>query len=140
MRLLLLAAALSLGTAHAQVAVGGQLGDPTGLALKIGSGPGTVLLGVGWDLGDSVSAEGHYLLRSGRVRGSGSDVRFFYGPGVFLQASDSRDTRFGISAGLGLETLLTPDLEIFGLISPRLRLIESTDLDLGAALGLRFRL
>ena len=142
MRLLLLLGALVLATpaASAQFAIGGQVGDPTGLALKLGGGQGALLIAVGWDLDDSISAEGHYVLRSNRVSGARSDVRLFYGPGVFLQSSENRDTRFGVSLGVGLETLLTNDVEIYGLVSPRLQLVEETDFDLGGGIGLRLRL
>ena len=125
--------------AQAQLAIGGQLGDPTGLALKVGSGSGALLLAVGWDLDDSVSAEGHYLLRNRRLRGADADVRLFYGPGVFVQAGDAR-TNAGIGLGVGLETNLAREIELYGLVSPRLRLVEDTDFDLGAGVGLRLRL
>lgn len=127
-------------SASAQLAVGGQVGDPTGLALKLGAGRGAVLIAVGWDLDDSVSAEGHYVLSANRLSGTRSDVRLFYGPGVFLQSSENSDTRFGISLGVGLETLLTNDIELYGLVSPRLQLVDETDFDLGGGVGLRLRL
>ena len=125
--------------AQAQFAIGGQLGDPTGLALKFGSGSGALMLAVGWDLDDSVSAEGHYLLRNRRLRGADTNVRLFYGPGVFVQSNDAR-TNAGISLGVGLETNLAREIELYGLVSPRLRLVEDTDFDLGAGVGLRLRL
>ena len=142
MRTLLLALSLSLfaPAASAQLAVGGQVGDPTGLSLKFGGGRGALLVAVGWDLDDAVSAEGHYVLRTNRLSGTRSDVRLFYGPGVFLQSSDNSDTRFGVSLGIGLETLLTDDIEIYGLVSPRLQPVEETDFDLGGGIGLRLRL
>ena len=141
MRLLSLLGLLLLApAASAQLAVGGQVGDPTGLALKFGAGRGAVLIGVGWDLDESVSAEGHYVLRANRLSGTRSDVRLFYGPGVFLQSSENRDPQFGVSLGVGLEALLTDDIEIYGLVSPRLQLVEETDFDLGGGIGLRLRL
>ena len=141
MRLALLAALVAclVTPAQAQLAIGGQLGAPTGLSLKAGAGRGAVLLAVGWDLDDAVSAEGHYLLRARRLQGADADIRLFYGPGVFLQAGDSR-TNVGVSLGVGLETMLTREIELYGLISPRLRLIEDTDIDLGGGVGLRLRL
>ena len=137
----LLAAALVFlaGPAHAQLAVGGQLGDPTGLSLKVGTGTGALALAVGWDLDDSVSAEGHYLLRARRIQGSDADLRLFYGPGVFLRSGDG-DTDLGVSLGVGLETSLTREIELYGLVSPRLRLVEDTDFDLGGGVGVRLRL
>ncbi len=139
-RLLVAAAAVLLAVpAQAQFAIGGQVGNPTGLALKFGSGSGAILLAVGWDLDDSVSAEGHYLLRSRRLQGSDTNLALFYGPGVFIQSNDAR-TNAGISLGVGLEAALTREIEVYGLLSPRLRLLESTDFDLGGGIGLRLRL
>lgn len=130
---------LAAPAASAQFAIGGQVGDPTGLSLKFGQGRGALLLALGWDLDDSISAEGHYVLRARRLQGT-NDVTFFYGPGLYLRDSDGSETDFGVSLGLGLETSLTPDLELYGLLSPRLLLIEETDFDLGGGIGLRLRL
>lgn len=124
--------------ASAQFAIGGQVGDPTGLSLKFGQGAGSVILAVGWDLDESVSAEGHYLLRERRLQGSRT-ASVFYGPGLFVRTGGPTDD-FGVSLGVGLEADLVPEIEIYGLVSPRLQLIEDTDFDLGAGLGLRFKL
>ena len=140
-RLLLAAAAAVLLAvpAQAQFAIGGQVGDPTGLALKFGSGSGALLLAVGWDLDDSISAEGHYLLRNRRLQGSDTNLRLFYGPGVFVRSNDN-NTNLGVSLGVGLEANLAREIEIYGLLSPRLRLVEDTDFELGGGVGLRLRL
>lgn len=140
MRLSLLTAlAVLVATpASAQLAIGGQVGDPTGLSLKFGQGSGAVILAVGWDLDESVSAEGHYVLRERRLQGSRT-ASVFYGPGLFVRTGGPTDD-FGVSLGVGLEADVTPEIEIYGLVSPRLRLIEETDFDLGAGLGLRLRL
>ena len=139
MRPLFFALALLLALpASSQVAIGGQVGTPTGLSLKFGQGRGALQLAVGWDLNESVSAEGHYLLYSRGLQGSRSTT-LFYGPGLFFRTGGPTDD-FGVSLGVGLETLLTPEIELYGLVSPRLQLIEDTDFDLGAGLGLRLRL
>ena len=78
------------------------------------------------------------MLRSRRLEGT-NRVALFYGPGAFIQTG-GRDDEFGISFGVGLETLLTPDIELYGLVSPRLQLADETDFELGAGLGLRLRL
>jgi hypothetical protein len=130
---------LAAAPASAQLRVGGQIGSPTGLALKLGDGRGAVMIGVGWDLDDAVEAEAHYLLRDRRRAGGQTDVRVFYGPGAFVQSNDN-NTNAGISLGLGLSADLTPEIDLFGMLSPRLQLVEETDIDLGAALGLRLAL
>ena len=140
MRLSLLAAFAFLVTApaSAQFAIGGQLGDPSGFSLKFGQGSGSVILAVGWDLDESVTAEGHYLLRERRLQGSRT-ASVFYGPGLFVRTGGPSDD-FGVSLGVGLEADLTPEIEVYGLVSPRLRLIEETDFDVGAGLGIRLKL
>ena len=127
---------LAAPPAAAQLGVGGQVGSPTGLSLKLGQGRGAVLLAAGWDLDDAVEVEGHYLLRDRRLRGSQTNVRLFYGPGAFVRSRND-DTDAGVSLGAGLSAALAPELELYGLVSPRLRLTDETDFELGAGLGLR---
>ena len=139
MRHIFLLAALAAAPASAQISIGGQVGDPTGLSLKLGSGRGALAIGVGWDLDDSVKGEVHYLLSNQRLRNTRSPVYVFYGPGAFIDANDNR-TRAGISLGIGLEALLTRDIELYGLLSPRLQLTDNTDFEVGGGVGLRLRL
>jgi len=136
--LLLTLLASTAAPAAAQLSVGGQIGSPTGLSVKLGAGPGALVVAAGWDLDDSVEAEVHYLLRSRPLQGA-RRTQLFYGPGVYIDAN-SPDADLGISLGVGLETLLAPEIELYGIVSPRLRLIEETAFDLGLGLGLRLRL
>lgn len=142
MRNALLLSALALLTtapSFAQTGIGAQVGDPTGVTLKFGAGRGAVALAAGWDLGDNdteVSVEGHYFLRETRIQGE-ADLALFYGPGVFFKARENRDPAFGVSFGVGLSLFATRDIEIYGLVSPRLQLIEETDFDLGGGVGAR---
>jgi hypothetical protein len=118
-----------------QFGIGGQVGEPTGLTLKLGVGRGAIDLAAGWDLSDDhFFAQGHYLLAEQRL--SGSPVGLFYGPGLFV-ASREENTAFGLSLNVGLNYYTGP-FEIFGQVTPRLQLVDDTDFDLGAALGLRF--
>lgn len=126
--------------AEAQVGIGGQVGDPTGLSIKAGLGRGAIMGTVGWDLDDSITAEVHYLLRERRLSGTASDVRIFYGPGVYLRSPENGDVVFGISLGAGLGIMVAREIEIYGLISPRLQLVEQTDFDLGGGIGARIYL
>ena len=136
MRILLLLLALGAPGALAQTAVGAQVGSPTGLSLKIGDGRGAVLLAVGYDIGDSVSFEGHYVLSRRRLEGG--DARWYYGPGAFVSGSDD-DVDLGVSLAVGVETLLTRDIEGYAHVSPRLQLIDETAVGLGLGLGARVR-
>ena len=146
-RLLFLLLALGLTTTHAHAqrsgfGIGGQLGDPTGLALKFQSGARTFDLAAGWDLDDYLFVQGHLLLREARLQGTASDFTYFYGPGLFLGVRDGNNNRdgstaFGASFNIGL-AYYTGQIEIFGQVTPRLRLIDNTDFDIGGALGIRF--
>lgn len=144
-RPLALLAALALLVAvpaRAQVGIGGQVGDPTGLSLKFGAGSGALALAVGWDLrADAVSGELHYLLRERPLQG-GSGARLFFGPGAFVRVRDGGPNRTaaGVSLGVGLSAPLARELEIYGLVSPRLRLTDRTDFEVGGGLGLRLYL
>ncbi|MEM6326971.1 MAG: hypothetical protein AAF791_07630 [Bacteroidota bacterium] len=143
LRLGLLAALLAAGTApasvQAQTGVGVQVGDPTGLTLRLGSGPGALALAAGWDLGDDeLSLEGHYVFREARIPGD-TDLTLFYGPGVFFQTRDD-ETALGVSVGVGVSLFATRDIEIYGLLSPRLQLIDATEAGLGGGVGGRIYL
>jgi hypothetical protein len=117
--------------------IGGQIGEPTGLTLKFAGRPG-LDLAAEWDFDDYFFVQGHLLLSERRFPGTAADVRYFYGPGLFLaDRSGSDDLAFGLSFNLGVNYYTGP-VEIFGQVTPRLRLTPDSDFDLGAALGLRF--
>ena len=121
--------------------IGGQVGDPTGLALKFTSGARAFDLAAGWDLDNYLYVQGHLLLRERRLPGSTSDFRYFYGPGLFLSVRDTNreddDVNFGISFNAGLSYYFDA-FEIFGQLTPRLQLVDDTDFDLGGGFGIRF--
>ena len=131
---------LAAGEAAAQrrggnFGIGGQVGSPTGLTIKAGVGRGAVDFAAGWDLSDdSFFAQGHYLLAERSL--SGTELGFFWGPGVFVGSNDD-NTSFGLSLNAGINYYTGP-IELFGQITPRLQLIDDTDFALGFALGLRF--
>lgn len=139
MRSLLLLALLAAPAAHAQLAVGGQVGEPTGLAFKAGTGRGALVGAVGFDLSDDrISADAHYLLGQSRLSGART-VRTLYGPGVFVNSANDT-VNAGLSLVLGLELGIARELDVFLHGTPRLQLIDETDVDLDAALGLRVRI
>lgn len=137
MRPLLLALALlaAVPAASAQVGIGGLIGDPTGLTVKLGAGRGGVAVDVG--LEDDLFVQAHYLVRETRLRGAGADVRFLFGPGGFFRDTEP-DPTLGLSALLGLSVYVTPEFELFGQVTPGISLTPETNSDIGAAVGLRF--
>ena len=133
---LLAALALAAPAAHAQVGIGGIIGDPaTGLTVKLGGGRGGVAVDVG--LTDDLFVQAHYLIREQRLRGAGADVRFLFGPGGFIQTTND-DPVLGVSALLGLSVYLAPEFELFGQVTPGIALTPDVDGEVGAAFGLRF--
>ena len=125
----------STPAASAQVGIGGLIGDPTGVTVKLGAGRGGLAVDVGLD--DNLFVQVHYLVREARLRGAGADVRFLFGPGGFYQKRDGDDA-LGLSALVGLSAYVTPEFELFGQLTPGIRLTPDTDGDVGAAVGLRF--
>ncbi|MEM1054902.1 MAG: hypothetical protein AAGI52_05205 [Bacteroidota bacterium] len=139
LRLGLLVSLLAAAPALAQTGLGAQIGDPTGLTLKLGQGRGSIALAAGWDLGDGdsqLSVEGHYILRETAIPGE-ADLALFYGPGVFFQAREDEDTTIGGSLGIGLSLFATRDIEFYGLVSPRLEVIPRSEFALGGGIGAR---
>ena len=89
--------------ASAQVGIGGLIGEPTGLTVKLGGGRGGVAVDVGLD--DALFVQAHYIVREQRLRGAGADVRFLFGPGGFFQDTEP-DATLGVSALLGAAAIL----------------------------------
>jgi hypothetical protein len=134
----------SVPMSHAQggtFGIGGQLGDPTGLALKSEIGGRAFDAAAGWDLDDYLFVQGHLLLRERRFPGSTTDLRYFYGPGAFLAAGNDRnaddDLAVGFSFNAGISYYVDA-FEFFGQLTPQLQLIEDTDFDLGGGIGVRY--
>ncbi|OZC03022.1 hypothetical protein [Rubricoccus marinus] len=133
-------AALLAPAASAQFGIGAQLGTPTGVSAKFGSGSGALALAAGWDLDNTseLAVEGHYILSERRIPGD-ADLRLFYGPGAYIEtrenARNQRSTQGGLSFGVGLSLFATRDIELYGVASPRLQLFDDTDFDFGGGIG-----
>lgn len=135
-RLLVLLGVLALAApaARAQFGIGGLVGDPTGVTVKIGRSGG-VAVDVG--LSNDLFVQAHYIVRESRIAGTSADVRFLFGPGGFLRNSD--DAIAGVSALFGLSWYVAPEFEAFGQLTPGIRLTQIEDIvQVGAAVGLRF--
>ena len=132
-------------------AIGGQLGDFSGLALKFSAGGAPIAFAAGWDLDgrDSFAAEAHWLIKQAPLNRSEIGLLYgYYGPGAFLLIREGRDDRFGDSDtvgvggsfafGLGLS--FSGPFDVYGQLVPRLLVVPETDFDVGLALGLRYYL
>ena len=122
------------------VGVGGQFGEPSGLSLKFYKERGASAdFLAAWDFSDYVFFDAHATFE--RHLGQEGTLHFFYGPGGFLELRDRSgdqddDVSLGISGKVGLGVLFN-QFEIFGHLTPRLRLTPATDGDLGGGVGLR---
>lgn len=139
----LLAAPASAQTrAAGSIGIGGQVGDPSGVTVKLNN-PGTYSLDflAAWDLDDFFFLNVHALYD--RRMNVDQDVYFFYGPGAFVGLRDrggnDDDVVLGISGSFGLG-LFIDRFELFAQVTPRLSLVPSTDGDVGGGLGLRYYL
>ena len=115
--------------------IGGQIGEPTGLTIKVQAGPAAFDAAAEWDFDHNIFVQGHLILSERRFRGS--QVAYYYGPGIFIHAHNNHRTRFGLSFNAAVNYYTGP-IEFFGQVTPRLRLTPDSDFDLGLAFGIRF--
>ncbi len=139
--LALLALALPAAAQPGSFGIGGQIGSPTGLTIKVRTPVSTFDAAAGWHFGENVFVQGHLILVERRLPVQGTSINYFYGPGLFLGAREDAgggtDAVFGFSGNVGV-SYYTGQVEFFGQLTPRLRLSPDSDFDLGVALGIRF--
>ena len=133
----MLCAAQSTGS-QSRFGIGGQVGDPTGLALKyyIRTDWSAVTL-VSWNLERFLLFSTHMTFERPIPD---SPLHFFIGPGFFIFRSNSnRDARarFGISALPGLN-FFAGHFEVFLQSNPGVRLAPDVRFTIGGAVGLRY--
>ncbi len=123
------------------IGLGGQIGDPSGLALKVYQRPGFAYdVLAAWDLDDFFFLNGHALYEK---EIPDSPLRYYLGPGIVLGFRDDRPARdeaevvVGISGQFGLN-FFVEQFEVFLQITPRLHVIPDTDGDIGGGVGLRY--
>lgn len=134
----------SFAAIRAQVAIGFQVGDPTGLSIQFQSSGGRMTpdLLVAYDFDDYFFANLHGLWFSS-LDHTGR-FAFYYGPGLFVATrpgwKDYKDrTRLGFSGNFGLR-LRFSRVELFAQVIPRLGILPSTGFGAGSGVGLRFLL
>lgn len=122
--------------------IGGQLGDPSGLTLKLYRRPGFAYdFLLAWDLDADVLFLNVHGLYERPLRTA--PVRFFYGPGLYVGFRDrdpaDDEVVLGISGSFGVNYFIE-QFELFAQLTPRLRVVPDTDGSLGGGIGLRFYL
>lgn len=141
--LALAAAVLATPAAQAQrLGIGGQLGDPSGLTLKLYN-PASYSLDflAAWDLSDDTFFLNVHGLYERHLSPTTRNAHFFFGPGAFVGFRDrdrgDDDVVVGVSGTFGLNYFFE-NLELYAQLTPRLALTPDTDGDLGGGIGLRF--
>lgn len=127
--------------AAGDIGIGLQAGQPSGLSIGVyqPTGMGLDILAA-WDLNDFFYINPHGLFTN--HIGDSETFHLFYGPGFFVGLHDegSEDRlRLGVSGTGGLSVMLG-SFEIYGRVTPRLELIDETDVDIGGGLGFRLYL
>lgn len=139
--LAVLTAAPVQGQDRSGTALGGQIGSPAGLTLKLDQGGGQAIdLLAAFDLDDFFFLNGHLLFEEGVGQEEGLHV--LYGPGAFVGIYDrstnqSDEVGLGLSGTLGLG-LYVRQFEIYLRVTPRLEVLPSTGGDIGGGLGVRW--
>lgn len=140
----------ALPSAHAQrtsgaVGLGGQLGEPSGVTLKIhNEGAPSYDFLAAWDLDDFFFLNGHALFEHDiAAENIEQDLEWFIGPGAYVGVIDQPspaddDITLGISGSLGLNLVIDRRFEIYGQVTPRIDLIPDTDGDIGGGFGFRY--
>lgn len=120
------------------VGVGGQVGDPSGVTLRLYGHARFVydVLGA-WDLDRFFFLNVHGLIEHPF---ESSDLNVFYGPGLLLGVEEHRrdeEVVLGISANVGVNYYVER-FEVYVQLTPRIHLVPDTRGNVGGGIGLRY--
>lgn len=140
-------AAAQSQTPPGRTGLGGQIGDPSGVTLKLYRGTGTALdrsmnvdavdFLAAWDLDDFFFLNVH-AIHERPIQDSPLNV--FLGPGLFLgidEGPGDEDVVLGVSGVFGVN-FFVEQFEVFIQLTPRLSLLPDTDGSFGGGVGLRY--
>ena len=121
------------------VGLGGQIGEPSGLTLKVYRRPGFAYdFLAAWNLDDFFFLNVHGLYEKPL---QDSPLRWYLGPGAFFgvrdHARDDDEVVLGLSATAGINFFIE-QFEVYLQATPRLEVIPDTDGNLGVGIGLRY--
>lgn len=142
---ILLFAGLCTSTMQAQreagdAGIGIQIGQPTGLTLKVYN-PGTSLdILAAWDWDDFFFLNIHAIWDT--ALNDEHTVHLFYGPGGYIGVRDRPGddiADYGISGNFGVDFLINK-FELFLQATPRLSLLSTRNFDMGGGVGFRIYL
>ena len=123
------------------VGLGGQIGEPSGVTLKLYEHPGFAYeFLAAWDLDDFFFLNAHVLFERPIPD---SPLRYYLGPGVLIGFEENQPDRdedelvIGISGQFGVN-FFVERFEVFLHLTPRLSVIPETDGEIGGGIGLRY--
>lgn len=128
------------------VGLGGQIGEPSGLTLKVynESAPSYDFLAA-WSFADdffflNAHAQWNQNLNAQNVN---QGFEWFFGPGAFIGVADRDNSQddeavLGVSGRIGLNFIVNRQFEIYGQVTPRISVIPDTEGDVGGGLGFRY--
>ena len=127
------------------VALGMQIGRPTGISFKyFNPKQASIDVLAAWDLDEFFFVNVHGIFETD-VGGAGA-LNFFYGPGAFMGIEDrtnrrsiNSDLSIGLSGTFGLNYWINR-FELYIRLTPRLSLIKATEANVGGGFGLRYLL
>lgn len=134
---------------HAQrtagaVGFGGQIGEPSGLTLKVHNhGAPSYDFLAAWSLvDDSFFLNAHAQWNSNiNPENVDQDFEWFMGPGAFLvldEEGPEDEAQIGISGRVGLNLVLDDRFEFYAQVTPRISVVPDTDGDVGGGVGFRY--
>lgn len=146
-----LAVGIAAPSAHAQrtsgaAGLGGQVGDPSGLTLKVynANSASYEVLAAWSSINDFFFLNGHALFETPiSAENVEQPLDWFIGPGAFIGTFESGgpfagEVALGISGTVGIEMVLADHFELYIRATPRFAFAPETRGDLGGGLGLRY--
>jgi hypothetical protein len=122
-----------------RVGIGGQIGSPSGLTLKMYQHPGFAYdFLAAWDFDNFFLFSIHGLYERAVPD---SPLRFFYGPGAVISIRDrpaaDNEVALGISGNFGINFFME-QFEVYLQVTPRLDVVPATRGRIGGGVGLRY--
>lgn len=126
--------------AQSRTWIGGELGDPSGVVLRPSyEGQGSLEFLAAWDLDEFFFLNVHRMIERPIERGR--PMYFMFGPGAFVGFQDRGETEviLGVSGRFGIG-YRGQDYRVYLAVTPRLSLSPDTNGQVGAGLGVLFRI
>lgn len=130
--------------ASGAIGIGGQVGDPSGVTIKVYN-PGSLSYDflAAWDLDDFFFLNVHGQYERPLELENVSGVEYFFGPGGFVGIRDREEPVedefvLGISGRIGVNVPLEDRFEFYAQLTPRIHLVPDTEGDLGGGIGVRY--